>query len=86
MYKLYEVTIGKQATVVDVAAQAAQMNADGSVQHPAVAEQSHVEDTHRVRIENVVGQSVDEVIEKVKPTLEDNEYVTSVTYLNKVDR
>jgi hypothetical protein len=86
MYKLYEVTIGKQETVIDVPQQAQQTNPDGTVQHPAVAEQSHVQDIHRVRLENVVGQSVQEILEKTNPTLTEGEYVTSVTYLNNVDR
>lgn len=77
MQKLYEVIIGeiKQTPVAEIAA---------TETTPAVPASVTTEDVERVDLKNVVGQSVEEVVEKVKPTLAAGQYIGSVTKLSVI--
>lgn len=85
MYKLYEIIIGKMEKVIDQEAKPEETNVDGSLQHAAIAEASHIEDRGRVDVRNVVARDVPEALTKAQPFLsEEGMYVLSANFLNNV--
>lgn len=83
MNKLYEVMIGQLLKVIDTPARAAGVDANNQPT-PAVAEVSHIQDNIRVDLRNIVGQNVEEVVQKIKPTLKQGEYICSVNKINEI--